>query len=121
MFKEYLKRRSKIKAFSRAQIEPIHDHDFFLEGNIHQTSILWHVLSDQAIGIFIGATFSGRIRMSEVKIHGKRLRDVLMSSEFFAIVSCDAFKRRYPVEQINDSLADQFGLFTGSPTQEGET
>ena len=59
--------------------------------------------------------------MSEVKIHGKRLRDVLMSSEFFAIVSCDTLKRRYPLEQFNDGLADQFGFFTGNPAQECET
>ena len=54
--------------------------------------------------------------MSEIKLHRKRLRYVLMGSEFFAIVSRNALKRGYPLEQFNDGLADQFGLFAGNPT-----
>ena len=55
--------------------------------------------------------------MSEVKIHRKRLGDMLMSSEFFAIISRDALKSRYPLEQVNDGLADQFGLFVSNLTR----
>jgi len=45
--------------------------------------------------------------MSEIKIHGKHLRDVLMRSEFLAIIGRDAFKSGYPLEQFNDGFADQ--------------
>ena len=52
--------------------------------------------------------------MSEIKIHRKRLRDVLMSSEFFAIVGSDALESSYPLEQFNDGLAHQLACLAAT-------
>jgi hypothetical protein len=69
MCKEYLKRRSKIKAFSRAQVDAIHDAGFFLEREVLETACFRQVLSDQSIGVFVGAAFPGSIGMSKKEIH----------------------------------------------------
>lgn len=65
--------------------------------------------------------FPGRLGVREIKINRKRLRDVLMLSEFFAIIGRNAFKTRNPLVQFNDGLAEQLGLFVGNPPQECET
>jgi len=58
--------------------------------NVVELTFLWKVLTDQAIGVFVGAPLLGRIRMGKVEVRLKRVRDLLMPGELFAVVCCDA-------------------------------
>jgi hypothetical protein len=121
MPKEYLKRGSKIKAFSRAKVDAIHDSGFFLKREDLKATRFGHILSDQPICVFVGATFPGSIRMSEVEMHRQGLRDFQVGGKLFAIIGCNAFQRSYPFEQCNHRLSNQVGLFAGDTAQQRKT
>ena len=67
MLKEYLKRGSKSKAFSGTLIEFVRGRNGLSMGNSRKVRTFGKVLTNQTIGIFIGAALPGRVRMSEIK------------------------------------------------------
>ena len=74
----------------------------------------WEVLSDEAVGIFIEASFPGGVRMSEEELGLEFLSDALVEGELFAVVRCECEdEMAVRPEGLNDRVSDQisFGCF----------
>jgi len=54
----------------------------------HQLEImlLWEILSEQTIGVFIGAALPSCIGMCEVELELERLRNLLMTGKLLAMI-----------------------------------
>lgn len=59
MIEEYLTRRLESKAFPGPMIEPVHHEFNFLFGDGGEIPLLREVLTNKAIGIFVGSPFPG--------------------------------------------------------------
>ena len=51
-----------------------------------EVMLLWEILSEQTIRVFIGAAFPSRIGMCEVELKLERVSDLLMIGELLAVI-----------------------------------
>ena len=86
----------EIKAFSRAKVDAIHDHGFFLKGWILQAMTSGSTLSDQLIDILVGTAFSGNIRDERNRNPQTMPGRFQVGSEFFTVIGGDTFKMSHP-------------------------
>ena len=54
-----------------------------------KVGFLWEVLSDEAVGIFVGASLPGRIRVGKEEVGIKAVGDSLVTRELDAVVGSD--------------------------------
>jgi len=59
--------------------------DLFV-GDPLEVMLLWEILSEQTIGVFIGTALPSRIGMCEVELKLERLSNLLMGGELLAVI-----------------------------------
>jgi hypothetical protein len=74
---------------------------------LFEISVFRNILSDQALGVFIGSSFPRSIGMSKIGVSIQCLRDFFMSSECLAVVTGDCMNW-IPFQQVNHALSDSF-------------
>lgn len=106
--------RFKAKAFSGPIIYLIHDLGHLLIVQVIDVFAFWDVLPDQTIGIFVEAPLPGVIRVSEEPFGFQVVGNLLMVSEFSAIVVSqgeDAILIGFQV--VTDRLRNSLRCFIG--------
>ena len=75
------------EAFSRSVIEAVRHEGDVLDGDVIEGHLLWKELADEAVHVFVGATFPGGVGVGKVEVGAQLFGDALVLGELFAIVS----------------------------------
>ena len=83
---KHLKGCFETKGFARSEIESGHGLlQRFMRKRL-EVRFLWKILSEQAIGVFVGTALPGRIGMCEVELEMEKLSDLFVVCELFAVI-----------------------------------
>lgn len=85
-------RRFKTEPFTRAVVEFFGNLVAFVLGEMLEARSLGQVLTNEAIGVFVGSAFPGVIRGSEIEFDTGVVLDVLITMELGAVVEGDGFE-----------------------------
>ena len=83
---EHLKRCFETQGFARSEIESGHGlFQLFIRKRL-EVRFLWKILSEQAIGVFVGTALPGCIGVCEVELEMEKLSDLFVVCELFAMI-----------------------------------
>jgi hypothetical protein len=105
---KHLCRRSESQSFAWAVIQSVFDHLKFLVRNTCHVSLLGHVLPQQAIEVFIGATLQARKGPGKVARAAQCFINLGVPTEFFAVVIGQCLDLGFKwLERFDDRRANQ--------------
>ena len=103
------------QAFARAVIEGLGDGRALELGERGEVGAFRKVLADEAVGVFVSATFPGVVRSCEVDGNAKLSFDGFVGVEFSAVIGGDGFE---PVFVWGEEFDGPFGgVFSGGARQ----
>ena len=87
-----------------------------------KVGFLWKVLSDKTVGVLVGASLPGRIRVGKEEVCIEGIGDLLMAHELDAVVARDGKDLVFVREEFPaDSVCDRFGRLWFSPSEAAGT
>ena len=86
--------RGKVETFSRARVQPMGDGIQLTLGVTGQVRPFGQVLAQQAIGVFVGATLPGAVRLGKEDLDREPLSQLLMLGHLFAPIIRQGFPQR---------------------------
>ena len=105
--RKHLQGRRPVKTFSRSGIQPMSNGIQLTLGVTRQVRSLRQILPQKPIGVFVGATLPGTVRICKEHANGQALRQALVFSHLFPPIIGQGFAQggRHMLELSGKSLS----------------